>query len=252
MINCVLGQPYCAVVFAGISGAGKSTAANFFLNGEYFECGLLVTPVTKECSAATSTICGKTVKIVDTPGCCNPGNTDEEVLQELNRSLSLAKDGIHAVAFVINSSCYTEDYEKAITQLLHFKPLIPFVFVLLTHAGDEGGTKAKTDEYIQQLLLHPNFPAYFKNLIQLVDNRVIMVESLNITEQYHVQKSEEFMAMIKHTHQSNGYTVYEDALDVLTLEDAEEPTGKQSCNLPFNCVLHKGVVISVDFNWGEP
>lgn len=227
MINCVSETPDYTVVFAGISGVGKSTAGNFFLNGKHLEHEFF-TPTTKECSSATSTICGKRVKIIDTPDTCDPNKSSEEILQELNRSLTLAKDGINAIAFVMSNIHYNEAYEDIIMKLLCFKPLIPFLFVLITHAKHVGATKAKADEYIQEMLLDPNCHLGFKNLMELVENRVVMVESLNTTEEYRIRKSEEFMAMITHIHQSNGYNAYGDVLTLEALEmDEEEPTSKQ-------------------------
>ena len=222
MINYISEKPDYTVVFAGITGAGKSTAGNFFLNGEHFRCDYFsLHSVTKQCSSAISTICGRSVKIIDAPGFVN--GFYEETLQELNRHLTLTKYGIHAVAFVMENRCFFEFYEKSIMQLLRFKALKPFLFVLLTHAQDIGVTKA-VDEYIQQMLQHPRCPQGYRNIMRLVGNRVIMVESLNTTGEYHVQKSKEFMTMIKHIHQSNGYKVYD---GVLTLEkDDEEPTSK--------------------------
>ena len=222
MINCVSEKPAdYTVVFTGVVGAGTSTAGNFFLNGEYFECHDGFISITKQCSSATSTVCGKTVKIIDTPG-FDPYRTNEGTLQELNRSLALAKDGIHAVAFVMSTG-FNKLYEKVFThvQLLHLKS---FLFILFTHAKGVGVTKAEADEYIQQVLRNPKCPQGLRNILRLVENRVIMVESFNTTKEYCVQKSKEFMAMIKHIHQSNGYKVCNDVL--ILKKDGEERKGK--------------------------
>ena len=174
--------------------------------------GSRLVSVTEKCSAATSTICGKTVKIIDTPGFFDGFTPTEETLQELSKAVLLAKDGIHAFAFVMNNSRYTADYEKAVYQLLHFKGLKPFLFVLLTHAEDVGITKAGADDYIKTTLSHPRCPPSLKTLMKLVENRVIMVESINPTEEYRIQKCEEFIAMINSIHTSNNYQIYTDAV----------------------------------------
>ena len=206
-------QPDYTVVFAGITGTGKSAAGNFFFNKDVFSSGGGLLAVTDKCSAYTSTICGKTVKIIDTPGFFDGYTSAEENFGELSKTITFAKDGIHAVVFVMNNNRYTEQCEKAIKHLQLFKGLKPFLFVLLTHANNEGVTKAATDEYIQQTLSHPRCPGGLKNLIELVKNRVIMLESVNTNaENYHAQKSKEFIMMIEDIHKSNAYKIYTNSM----------------------------------------
>ena len=109
----------------------------------------------------------------------------------------------------MNNNRYTEHCENAIKDLQLFKGLEPFLFVLLTHANNEGVTKAATDEYIQQTLSNPRCPGGLKNIMKLVKNRVIMLELVNTSaENYHAQKSKEFITMIEDIHKSNAYKIY--------------------------------------------
>ena len=185
------------------------------------EGGLLA--VTDKCKAATSTICGKVVKIIDTPGFFDGFTPTEENFRQLSRALTLAKDGIHAVAFVMNYNRYTSQCEEAIQQLLRLKGLQPFVFVILTHAKKMGTTKAETDEYIQQTLLNPHCPAGLKDLMQVVENRVIMLESVDfIAENYCEQKRKELMELVETLHKSNGYNTYVDPMLHFTAQIYDE------------------------------
>ena len=196
-------------MFAGITGAGKSSAGNFILNKTVFAKKRGFIHGTDKCSAATSTICGKTVKIIDTPGFFDAFTPTEQNFMEVSRALTFAKDGINAVAFVMDYNRYTEQSEKAIQQLLKFKDIQQFLFVLLTHAEDDGKTKAATDELIQQVVSDPHCPSGLKDLMHLVDNRVIMLESVVTTaESYQLQKREEFITMIDTIHKSNGSKAY--------------------------------------------
>ena len=191
-------------MFAGLTGSGKSAAMNFFLRD--LRWGVLsITGVT--IATATATICGKTVKIIDTHSLFD---SNEVYFGEFCKTLTLAKDGIHAVAFVMaNNMRYTVQHIKAIQKI---KGLGPFLFVLLTHANNEGVTKAATDEYIQQILSHPRCPGDIKNLMELVKNRVIMLESYTSAENYHAQKSKEFIMMIEDIHKSNAYKIYTNSI----------------------------------------
>ena len=90
----------------------------------------------------------------------------------------------------------------------YFKNLQPFLFVLLTHAGNTGGDEEATHEYIANDLSKVRCAQGLKDLIDQVDNRVIMVESCNPTEEHYVQKSKEFIAMIEHIQTINGNKMY--------------------------------------------
>ena len=201
-------KPDYTIVFAGITGAGKSAAGNFFLNKKVFQHKKRLIRVTVKSSAAISTICGETVKIIDTPGFFDGFTPTEDNHKEISRALTLARDGIDAFAFVMDHSRYNELCHKGIQQLLRFEGIEPFLFVLLTHADNEGATKAKADEYIQETLSDPDCPLGLKDLMHRAQRRVIMVESLNKEENYHAQKCEELMTMVEDILRSNHYEVY--------------------------------------------
>ena len=196
-------------MFTGIAGSGKSTAGNKFFNKKVFSTEEGLVFGTAHCSAHVSTICGETVKIIDTPGFFDGFRSDDDNFRELARALILAKDGIHAVAFVMSNIRYTTQCKDAIQQIARFEGLQPYLFVLLTNAKNNGFTKVETDEYIQKTLSNKRCPPDFKDLMQLVDNRVIMLESGQYTpENIFAQKREEFIMMIKKMHKTNKYKVY--------------------------------------------
>lgn len=193
----------------GITGAGKSRAGNFFLHKEVFPHETGLTSVTAICSAATSTICDKTVEIIDTPGFFDAFTPTEENVKELIKTFILTRGGVHAFAYVISiGNRFNSLHERAIQEVLCFKDLQPFLFVLLTHADNKGGDEKATCEYIKNELSKDRCPQGFKDLIDQVNNRVIMVESSNSTEDYYVQKSKEFIAMIEHIQTINRNKMY--------------------------------------------
>ena len=84
-----------------------------------------------------------------------------------------------------------------------------YLFVLLTQTEDEGVTKEATDQYVRECLLSSRCPNDLKNLMQKVDGRVIMVESIaHVKEDYHDQKSKELMEMVESIFKKNNNKVY--------------------------------------------
>ena len=194
-------------MFTGITGAGKSTAGNFFLNKKSFSSKGGVLRGSKVCSASTATICGKTIKIIDTPGFFDGFKSTEDNFNELSTALTLAKNGVHAVAFVMGR--YIESCEEAIKQLLRFKGMQPFLFVLVTHAENEGIDKIATEKYIEKCLSSTDCPPGFRNLVEVVKNRVIMLESVGfVAHNYREQKCRELVAMIENVNLINDNRMY--------------------------------------------
>ena len=112
-------KPEYRVVITGITGAGKSKAGNFFLHKEVFPHEIGLTSVTAKCTAATSTICNKTIEIIDTPGFFDGYTLNKENLKELINAFIFTRGGVHAFAFVISiGSRFTALHDQAIQELL--------------------------------------------------------------------------------------------------------------------------------------
>ena len=181
----------------------------------------------KICSASTATINGKRVKIIDTPGFFDGFKSTEDNFKELSKVLTLAKDGIHAVAFVMGQ--YTTSCEEAIKQLLGVQP---FVFALLTHVENEGIDEVTTGKYIEECLSSPDCPPGFIKLMDMVEKRVIMLESVGfVANDYHEQKRQELVAMIEHVFTVNGSRMYTNVMLQHTAEVYEKARLQQETDI---------------------
>ena len=214
------------IVFAGTTDVGKSSAGNFFLNKKEFQSKKGLLSFANKPKASTATIHGKTIKIIDTCSFFADFISTEEYIEKLSSTLALAKGGIHAVALVINSERFHSQYERALEQLLRFKGILPYLFVLLTHTKDKGITKKATDQCVSEVLSHPTCPNCFKNLMQKVNSRVIMVESVEyVNEYYYNQKSEELIGMVETILRSNNNEMYTNLMLRMAAQTYEK--GKQ-------------------------
>lgn len=184
--------------------------------------------VTEVCSASTSIICGKKIKVIDTPGFFDEFTSTEENFKEFSRALTLAKDGIHAIAFVMRYGRFTRACREAIQQVLLLKGIQPFVFVLLTHAKNNGITATATAEYITECLTSNRCAPGLRSLIEVVENRVIMLEAVDfVAENYHEQKCEELMLMIENIFKRNGNKMYTNVMLQHAAEVYEQVKQKQ-------------------------
>ena len=85
----------------------------------------------------------------------------------------------------------------------------PFVFILLTHVKKNGVATMAIAEYIEQCLTSNCCYPGLRTLIEVDENCVIMLEVVDhITENYHEQKCNELLTMIKNIHKRNGNKAY--------------------------------------------
>ena len=207
---CISGKIDYTIVFTGITGTGKSTAGNFFLRKAAFPTEEGFNHCTPACSESISMIHGKKVKIIDTPGFFDEFSSTKESLNEINKAFIFAKDGIHAFAFVMNYGRFTKAWKEGIQQLLQLnKDIQPFIFLLLTNTRRNGITTAATAEYIEQCLASDRCAQGFRDLMKMIEKRVVMLEAVDfISESYHEEKCSELLMMIEKVHKRNGNKVY--------------------------------------------
>ncbi|KAM8724476.1 GTPase IMAP family member 7-like [Acanthopagrus schlegelii] len=123
------------IVLVGKVGAGKTSVVNTFLrsseeNEKPVSCGTEPRQVQ---------IAGRSVVLVDTPGLCSTEQTDEEVMEEIERRVSLAAPGPHVFLFVL--SCldrFTEEEQEVVKRMkTTFGEQVKDYTVVLFTCGDE-------------------------------------------------------------------------------------------------------------------
>ena len=171
------------VVFCGPAGSG---------NREPF-------PLLDHCQAEVVTILGRRIQLINAPKIFE--FEGKHLIQEFSRVSTFARNGIHAVAFVLNlKKGLSSLQQNAISQFLQCKGLQPFTFILWTNA--EGTDVSSTDfkHYIQQhLLANPICRDGVKHLVKFVGFRAIMVKSRGqiYTVRNEDNKAKEFIEMVE-------------------------------------------------------
>ena len=196
----------------GVTGSGKSTFCNFLCCSDAFESKCGFASVTTRSAAATITMQGKKIKLIDTPGFCDDHETEEEHMQEFGQALVLASKGVNAIGLVISAKArYTSNEANTIEYMTEFPDMWPYMFIIFSNAGSLGKTEQERDMQLKELLKQERCP---KSLIQLLDkvkNRYILVESVQKSsdpEAYYKAKAEEMHKMIMKLDEGNSHRLY--------------------------------------------
>uniref|UniRef100_A0A3Q3KG93 AIG1-type G domain-containing protein n=1 Tax=Monopterus albus TaxID=43700 RepID=A0A3Q3KG93_MONAL len=118
------------IVLLGRYGAGKTASKNTILNKEERP------EHTKECMEARGKIDQQEVVIVDTPGLFKSDKNDD-VVREIQKSISLAKPGPHVFLFVVNpTDKFTKEQEDTVNIICRkFGRNTPFFTMVLFTFG---------------------------------------------------------------------------------------------------------------------
>ena len=121
-----------------------------------------------------------TVRIVDSPGFCDDHVTEEEHMKELGNGVMLAREGVHAIGLVLKvDNRFTGAEATVLKEMENFGELWPYIFVLFTKAKSQGDDDGTQRHQIRQYLQRSRCPNSLKLLMSRVNNRFIMLESVD-------------------------------------------------------------------------
>ena len=177
------------MALTGSSGCGKSSVGNFYLEKEAFTAGWGLNPVTKDIGSCKRTFGGKCVKIVDMPGFFDAYTlTTPGEFKELTKAVLVTPNGITALGYVIDvTSRKRQEDIVHLERLLSMKELLPYTFIIFTHAKRFGKTIEEQRKWIEDNI--KTFPQALQRVLKSVDNRYLVLESIDSMEDpYYLEK----------------------------------------------------------------
>ncbi|XP_067258634.1 GTPase IMAP family member 8-like [Chanodichthys erythropterus] len=130
------------IVLIGKSEAGKSSIGNVILGREAFKESR-----TRESEIQRGRVEDRNISIIDTPGFFNTHLTDEEMKQQMMKSLDLSDPGPHVFLLVIRLDRFTEDVVKIVKKIHEHFGKDAFRFTMVLFTGREAMSKREWIEF---------------------------------------------------------------------------------------------------------
>lgn len=201
------------IMIVGVTGAGKSTACNFFLGREVFVAGGGAVSVTTESEACSGDLLGNKVLFIDTPGFSNTYQSNKDRMNDLVTALHLAQNGVHALGICFDGSRrYNTAADKTLDALFELTTIWPHAFILYTHAGDMGETEEERRQKLSEWIKEERCPEGMKKILKLVDDRYMTVESKARNVEYHNTKCKELLDLVDKIHKNNSGRLYDNEM----------------------------------------
>ncbi|RIA96671.1 hint module-domain-containing protein [Glomus cerebriforme] len=182
-----------AILIVGKTGSGKSTLANMLFKEDKFLTSNHSDSGTQICQSALIFLNDNEYNLVDTPGIFDTNRPDDEVLNEIAKSIVQCSYGIRAIIFVIAWGKYTLEQQITTDKILEFlgqEESCRHIIVVFT--------KCRKNQTEDRFVMEEDFNDVLKSFLNKVGNRWVISPDLEIFDKPNDPVVERHMNDLKH------------------------------------------------------
>jgi hypothetical protein len=183
-------------------GNGKSATGNSILGRRAFQCHSGSSAVRATCELQQVQMNdGRQLNVIDTPGLFDPTVDPDFLGKEIARCIDLAKDGLHAVLFVLSvRNRYTPEEAAALETLQKFlgEKFLNYMVVIFT-GGDELEANEQTlEDYLREI------PPALQEILSQCNDRKVLFDNKTRSETVKEKQRSELLKQIDIVIAQNG------------------------------------------------